>query len=226
MYDFNKIAAFLPFISQAFDSNAEILLCDTEKILCAQNPLTEHSKPGKPVGDMERSFASEGIYRTQDSILNYRALSSDGDRLRASTLFLKDEDGELAGFLTVNLQIEDLLKVRDVVDFYINGSHGGVEAVKAARGERSGKRRRSSAENVSRYESVNVAIKDIIRSVTEQFLASFGIPADRLTASERIQIVCELDKQGVFLVKGSISEVAQKLNCSEATIYRYLQQLS
>ena len=226
MYDFNKIASVLPFISKAFDSNAEILLCDTEKILCAQNPLTDRTRPGNPIGDMERSFIQEELYKTQDSILNYRALSSEGDRLRASTLFLKEDSGALAGFLTVNLQIEDLLKVRDVVDFYINGSHGGVEAAKAARVERSSKKRRGSAADVSRYESVNVAIKDIIRSVTEQFLNSFGIPADRLTAAERIQIVCELDKQGVFLVKGSISEVAQKLNCSEATIYRYLQQLS
>ena len=226
MYDFNKIAAFLPFFSQAFNSNAEILLCDTEKIIYVHNPLTGSSKVGAPIGEMERSFIEDKVYNVQDSVFNYRALLADGKRLRASTMFLKDENGQLAGLLTVNLQIEDLLKMRDLMDFYINGSSSSMNESTPAHGTHSRKKRKPSASFVNRYEQVNVAIKDIIQTVTDQFLSIYGISVDRLTASERIQIVCELDKQGVFLVKGSISEVAQKLNCSEATVYRYLQQLS
>lgn len=225
MYDFEKIAALLPFFRQAFDPDAEILLCDTKEILYAEHPLTERTKPGNPIGDMERSFISEGTYKTQDSVLNYRALSPSRERLRASTYFIKNDVGELEGFLTVNLQIEQLLKVRDVVDYLINGTPSSTAGAHTPRSGRSAKNRHTSSLPISRYEGVNVSIQDIIQSVLDEFLASFGIPADRLTAAERIQIVCELDRRGVFLVKGSIAEVAQRLNCSEATIYRYLQQL-
>ena len=39
-------------------------------------------------------------------------------------------------------------------------------------------------------------------------------------------IVKELQKQGIFLLKGAVKEVAKALNTSEPSIYRYLQNLS
>jgi predicted transcriptional regulator YheO len=43
-----------------------------------------------------------------------------------------------------------------------------------------------------------------------------------MTQNERIAIIQELNKDGVFLLKGAISEVAEQLKVSEVTIYRYL----
>ena len=80
-------------------------------------------------------------------------------------------------------------------------------------------------QNLNRYEEVNIAVEDIIQSVTDEHLQAFGVPADRLTPVERQQIVRDLDAHGVFLVKGSIKSVAAKLACSEPTVYRYLQHL-
>ena len=56
MYDFSMIASLLPFLSQTLGAEAEILLCDTEHILYAEHPITDRVTPGKPLGDMERSF--------------------------------------------------------------------------------------------------------------------------------------------------------------------------
>ncbi|MCQ4863987.1 helix-turn-helix domain-containing protein [Pseudoflavonifractor phocaeensis] len=222
MYDFEQISFLLPFLSQALGPEAEILLCDTERILYAEHPITDRVKPGNRLGDMERSFLEEGTYKTRDSVVNYRALLPSRERLRASTLFLKNQDGSLAGFLTVNIRVESMLQARDMIDTLINGEHphAGGFAPKHTKYAAEA----PQPELLSRYEGVNVAIEDIIQSVTEDYLAHFGVPAGRLTTSERQQIVQELDRRGVFLVKGSIGEVAQRLGCSEVTIYRYLQQ--
>lgn len=221
MYDFAQLASLLPFLSQALGPEAEILLCDTERILYAEHPITDRVKPGNRLGDMERSFLEEGTYRKQDSVVNYRALLPSRERLRASTLFLKDETGELAGFLTINIRVENMLQARDMIDLLINGERPH-DAGYVPRNLR----KNAQPEILSRYEGVTVAIEDIIQSVTEEYLNRFGIPAARLTTSERQQIVQELDRRGVFLVKGSIAEVAQRLGCSEVTIYRYLQHNS
>ena len=101
MYNFKQIAQLLPFLREAFGPDAEILLCDTEHILYAENPISDRAKPGNRLGDMERSFIEEEIYKTRDSVSNYRALLPSRERLRASTLFLRNEDGSLAGFLTI-----------------------------------------------------------------------------------------------------------------------------
>lgn len=217
MYDFEKIAVFLPFLREAIGSDAEILLCDTEHILYAENPITDRVKPGNLLGDMERSFMEEGTYRTQDSVVNYRALLPSRERLRASTMFLKNDDGSLAGFLTINVRVESLLKVRDMLDALINGEDIPGRALRTPHTAN------SQPELLNRYEGVTVMVEDIIHAVTDDYLVRFGVPAERLTSAERQKIVQELDQRGVFLVKGSIAEVAKRLGCSEVTIYRYLQ---
>lgn len=217
MYHFETIAKFLPFLREAIGSDAEILLCDTERILYAENPITDRVKPGNKLGDMERSFMEEGTYRQQDSVVNYRALLPSRERVRASTLFLKNDDGSLAGFLTVNVPVEELLKARDLLDALING----IELPGGASGSVHAPPPQPDLFN--RYEGVTVMVEDIIQAVTDENLARFGVPAERLTSTERQKIVQDLDRRGVFLVKGSIAEVAKRLGCSEVTIYRYLQ---
>ena len=212
MYDFEKTAKLLPFLREVIGSDAEILLCDTERILYAENPTTDRVKPGNRLGDMERSFLEEGTYKTRDCVANYRALLPSRERLRASTMFLKNDDGSLAGFLTINVRVEELLRMRDMLDSLINSPGGASARVPDAQ-----------PELLNRYEGVTVMVEDIIQAVTDEYLASFGVPAERLTSAERQKIVQELDRRGVFLVKGSIAEVAKRLGCSEVTIYRYLQ---
>lgn len=212
MYNFEKTAKLLPFLREVIGSDAEILLCDTERILYAENPTTDRVKPGNRLGDMERSFLEEGTYKTRDCVANYRALLPSRERLRASTMFLKNDDGSLAGFLTINVRVEELLRMRDMLDALINSPGGASARVPDAQ-----------PELLNRYEGVTVMVEDIIQAVTDEYLASFGVPAERLTSAERQKIVQELDRRGVFLVKGSIAEVAKRLGCSEVTIYRYLQ---
>ena len=224
IYRFDKLAAYLPFFSKVLGPETEILLCDTERILYAEHPITDRVKPGNPIGDMERSFMEEGTYRTQDSVLNYRALLPSRERLKASTLFLKDDEGNLVGFLTINVRVENLLQARETIDLLINGE----APLAAGTPDQPGTPSRDAVqpELINRYEEVNVAMEDVIKSVTEDYLTRFGVPAGRLTTAERQQIVQDLDRRGVFLVKGSISAVAKQLGCSEVTIYRYLHQIT
>ena len=44
-----------------------------------------------------------------------------------------------------------------------------------------------------------------------------------MTTEEKKEIVEELNAKGVFLLKGTVAEVAQRLDVSEQTIYRYLK---
>lgn len=66
----------------------------------------------------------------------------------------------------------------------------------------------------------------MISSVMSEARVRFQTTPDRFTAEEKLSIVREMDKRGVFLVKGSVSEVAKEIKSSEATIYRYLHQIN
>ena len=47
----------------------------------------------------------------------------------------------------------------------------------------------------------------------------------RGTRRSRSEIVAALKERGIFLLKGAVTEVVEKLHSSEATIYRYLNEV-
>ena len=52
-----------------------------------------------------------------------------------------------------------------------------------------------------------------------------GIPAGRMTAREKEELIGALDRQGVFSTKGAVGQAARELDISEPTVYRYLRRV-
>ena len=52
-----------------------------------------------------------------------------------------------------------------------------------------------------------------------------GLSPLRLTPEERMEIIAGLEADGIFLLKGAVKPVADALQCSQASIYRYLSQI-
>ena len=46
-----------------------------------------------------------------------------------------------------------------------------------------------------------------------------------MTIEEKKQVVATLQGKGAFLLKGAVGEVAQALDVSEQTVYRYLKEI-
>lgn len=205
----------IKFFALYLGSNTEILLCDTEKVIYVENPFNSSRIIGMPLGDMEKSFIEKKIYTEINYTINYRSLTANREKLRSATLFIKAENGELMGMITINTKVKELLEVRNIIDKLINGDQPiePTDSYKKAKPEQY-------------YETYSLSVIELINKVIEESVADYGVPQERLTAEERLAIVRKLDDKGIFLVKGSIGEVARKLFCSEATIYRYLQQIN
>lgn len=205
----------IKFFALYLGSNTEILLCDTEKVLYVENPFNNSQRVGMPLGDMEKSFIEKKIYKEIDYTINYRSLTSKHEKLRSATLFIKDKNGELSGMITINTKVSELLEVRRIVDKLINGDQpiNPTDSSKKTKPQQY-------------YEIHSFSVEKLINKVIDESVTYYGVPQERLTAEEKLDIVRKLDNKGIFLVKGSIAEVAKKLYCSEATIYRYLQQIN
>jgi predicted transcriptional regulator YheO len=196
-------------------SDSEVSLCDTEKILYIKNAFSDDRTQGAPIGEMQKSFVDNPQFHNVPSTVNYRALTKSGEKLRSATMFLH-EGGELVGLLTINTRVDDLILCRKLIDRIIQGDQS-PETVEPAKS----KKKKSK----DYYETLSLSITDLIDETIKRAVAKFNAPATRFNAEEKQAIVRELDDRGVFLVKGSVSELSKKLNTSEATIYRYLHQL-
>ncbi|NLJ60892.1 MAG: hypothetical protein GX338_08095 [Firmicutes bacterium] len=215
MIDVDFYKPIIKFLALYLGSNTEILLCDTEQILYVENPFNNSHKAGMPLGDMEESFIERRIYEEIDYTINYRSLTFNHEKLRSATLFIKNKNNKLDGMITINTKVSDLLQVRGIIDRLINGDQP-INPTHSSK----------DAKPQQYYEIHSFSVIEVINSVIDESVTYYGVPPQRLTADEKLDIVRKLDDRGIFLVKGSIAEVAKKLSCSEATVYRYLQQIN
>ena len=109
--------------------------------------------------------------------------------------------------LGINMDLTPLWEARKTLDQML--SMGGVTT--------------ETIERAKNHKRIDLSIEEMLHSLLEQTIQDYGVEPSRMTVEEKKEIVEELSAKGLFLLKGSITEVAQKLGVSEQTIYRYLK---
>ena len=201
----------IEFLALFLGSEAEIILTDTEKVLLVEHPMDDSCYVGAPLSEMQRALIQNPKCSTLPYNINYRTLSGKGDKMRSATMFIR-EGGTLVGLLTINHNVGELVRIRTYLNTLISGDqgHNVLQPV---------------AKPMQTYETLTLSVTEIINQVLEESAIRFNSSPNRLTAHEKLSVIREMDNRGVFLAKGSVMEVAEKLGSSKATIYRYLQQL-
>lgn len=202
---------WMEFIAAMMSENTEIVLYDvkTETVYHVINPLDDEMKPGSEIHSLEKSFLQNKTYEKQNFIVNYRALSKSQKKLKSGTIFLKDASGNLEAILTINIPVDHLIQMRDMLDRLISGPEPG-----------------SNSPQNTFYNSFDVSVENMVTNTIIDEISKYGVDSSRLSNKEKLQILSNLDQKGIFLVKGSISEIAKAFNTTETTIYRNLSKLA
>ena len=206
------IESYLPmvdFIANVYGKNCEVILHDLRKLEHSIIAIKNNQVTGRNVNDTITDFAldiiSQEKYKNENFICNYTGKTNDGGKdIRASTYFIRDEEGDLIGMLCINIEVTALINARRVIDdFILDGER--VE--------------------IKEQENFNLSINDHVSSLIIQTLAEFETAPLRMTMEEKKQVVKNLESKGVFLLKGVVNEVAKSLKVSEQTVYRYIKEL-
>ena len=120
---------------------------------------------------------------------------------------LWNDNKNLYGILTINVIVDRLIDIRN----FINDLISGVQEQK----------------NENQFlNSMDLSVTDFAINAINEEIEKYGVESSRLSADEKLQIVKKLDNKGIFLVKGSITELAKIFNTTETTIYRYINRIS
>lgn len=168
----------------------------------------------EPMTDKTFKYIKGETASKNDYIINNKGVEKYNKVIRSSTLFIKDKDNNLTGMLCINFNgskyvnlAKQLLKLTNMENASIENEHlhmptGGI------------------------LDNISTSISEATDNALSHSLEDTNIPVDRLTQEEKIEIVRELESKGVFMLKGAVSEVAEKLSVSEATLYRYIRVVS
>jgi predicted transcriptional regulator YheO len=162
---------------------------------------------GAPLTDLALKLIAQGVWKTRDHICNYEGKTRDNRTLHSSTFFIKSE-GKLLGMLSVNVDVGQYTRISE--DILRLAGLGPVSSLPSAAG--------SQTENF--YDNMEEIIKSVFTELKVEDSLAPPSQAERLVVIERLM------DRGIFLLKGSVSSVAQKLRCSEASLYRYITMIT
>ncbi|MEU3980824.1 helix-turn-helix transcriptional regulator [Streptomyces sp. NPDC026672] len=131
--------------------------------------------------------------------LNYLTRTQDGKLVKSSTMVLRDTRGTVFGALCVNLDVTAVHRVHDLV-----GELAGVAT--------------AAAPTTTFGDDVGA----VLDSLVDTHELRRNRPWAQLTREERLELVRDLDRRGVFAVRGSVRQVAARLGISRASAYNYL----
>lgn len=214
MLNLDAYRPIVEFLAIFLGAESEITLCDTEQILMIENSMDETRHVGSPLSEMQQALLKNPKCRNLPYNINYRTLSNKGEKMRSATLFIR-EGQTVVGLLTINHNVAELVRIRSYLNTLISGDQGHniLQSDK------------KSNKPMQSYETLTFSVTEMIDKVLEEASIRFNAAPGRLKADEKRSIIREMDSRGVFLAKGSVMEVARKLQSSKATIYRYLHQL-
>ncbi len=203
------------FIGNIFGENAEVVLHDIRHLEKSIIALSDHTLTGRKIGGTITDFALGLIhdkeYERRDSITNYTGkMKGDNRTFRSSTYFIKDDEGNLIGMFCINVDITPYLRVRQQLDSMLMFDSNADTL---------------NADQKKEEESFASSFEEVLGQMVCTALGDYAVDAAHMTIEEKKQVVATLQGKGAFLLKGAVGEVAQALDVSEQTIYRYLKEI-
>ena len=206
------------FIAAIIGPQCEVVVHDISdperSIIFIENGHISGRRVGDASTDLVLKILKAEAYREEQFIANYKASGARGQTFRSSTYFIKNGSGELVGLMCLNIDITHMEVAADWINSILRGGSLTPPAALDA-----------PKDDKPSTEYLQGNVDDLLQHIIQTVLGKVSIPADRLSSNEKIEIVKELNEQGVFLLKGGVSKVAAALSISEPTVYRYLQKL-
>ena len=220
----SKLEAYVPlveFLGKALGQNYEIVLHDfstpDHSIIAISNGSLSGRVVGGPATDFALKLMKQGVDKTSQYVVNYKARNVNGNLFRSASYLIHNEKGKLIGALCVNFNTTPFIAMRNKLTQDIICDHEQpMEATGAV----------SKLVNpLHVFENFQGSIEEVITTMIDNSLAKYTVAPERLSANERIAIVEDLNEGGLFLLKGGLAALAERLKVSEPTIYRYLSKV-
>ncbi len=158
---------------------------------------------GAPVTDLVvKELKAQGD--AAEDLLCYRTQTPDGRTLKSSTCFVRDRQGKVLGAVCINLDI--------------SGFAGALRQLEELT-------RMDTGERSEGPETFAGNLAETLDAILDRALTEVGKPPAAMTRAEKLEVVGILEREGAFLIKGVVGDVARALGVTKYTIYNYVNEL-
>jgi predicted transcriptional regulator YheO len=137
----------------------------------------------------------------------YKSTTEDGKILKCSTHMVRNDEGKLEGCICINFNVTDFAFLASAFNDFTFTSNNPANAS----GTNQNGNQTTFAESME--SSIDFAVAD------------YGKIPSMMDKSDKLTVIQKLDKDGVFMIKGSVDYLARVFGASRYTIYNYLKQI-
>ena len=193
-------------ITEQFGENSEVVVHDLRSadpdhtIVAIENGHVSQ----RQLGDGPSRIVLEAVQHRDEGapgdMHGYLTKTRDGRILKSSTVFLKDENGEVEGVFSLNYDITELLMAERAIDSILNHKAAGQE----------------------QPDRIPQNVNDLLDDLIEQSVSLVGKPVAMMTKDDKITAIQFMNNAGAVLVTKSGDKVSKYFGISKYTLYSYI----
>jgi len=194
-----RYAAVADGVALLFSGYAEVVIHDlaSQTVVYIANNISK-----RQLGDAS-ALEEVDFSQTTDVIGPYEKLNWDGQKIRSTSVVLRDDSGEAAGMLCINMSIGAFEGARDMLELFLSGNKVIPQP------------------EILFHDDWQERINTFIHSWLKEHNLSIAI----LTHANKRQLVEALFHQGAFNGKSAANYIANVLNMGRATVFKYLKEI-
>ncbi|HWL24925.1 MAG TPA: PAS domain-containing protein [Ureibacillus sp.] len=197
-------------IAKTFGTDCEVVIHD---LTIPQNSVVytvNNHVTGRQVGQSFNHLITDVLLSqnfTNDYSANYYFKTNDGRLIKSSTVLIRDTDKKVKGALCINI---DTTKITENIKWLSS-------LVPQTPNDLS--------DTILSNEETHVMdhISEVANEIIDTTIGNKSI--DTLRREEKIEMIRFMEQKGIFLIRGTIERVAEKLNISKVTVYSYLDEI-
>lgn len=216
--DFQKamhplLSRYIPIanlIVKTFGDDVEVVLHDLRHPQNSVVYVANSHVTGRVIGESFQHLIAKALeaQKADEGILANYYFEQNGRKIRSSTLFIRTDEGDLIGALCINIDTTRVMSQLQWLQTLLPGLSLTLEP------QSTPPHGADSKEDSDILQTVNALIDRILEENPN--------PKNR---DERLQLIRFMESRGVFLVKGAMDRVAEKLKMSKVTLYADLDEV-
>lgn len=212
----NNYIMIAEFVAKCLGDNVEVVIHDfsagfNQSVVAIFNGHVSGRQVGAPMTPTGLTFLQEEEIMKRNYIANYDGTTIDGKPVRSSTFFIRNKKNKVIGTFCVNVDISQYLILSKALEKLIYTKNVNEDPG-------------AGYPNFLK-ESFPRTLEEHIGLSVSTRIAQTGRSLSEFTASDNMAVIFELEKQGLFSIKGSVKAVAAALRISQPTAYRYLEKV-
>ena len=207
-----KYISIADFLGEVLGKNTEIILHDLtnyqKSIVYIINGNISGRKIGDSITDLMLDFILSESKGNKQFICNYNSKNAEGKLLYSSTYFIRDDSNKIVGALGLNSDYQDVKNslsfLTSLLPNYVDDKIASLNIIK---------------------ENLSSDGQELTLNKIDTIVNQFNVVPTRMTPMEKTEVISALNECGIFNIRGSVQEVATKLQMSEPSIYRYIKKI-